>query len=372
MSEAEKGHENFSVVFQAVAEKVPNEVLLAVERPLPSLEAPGVAPPLPWGDWRKWTAAQYYKDACSAAKAYMVLGVERFGTVAVFGFNAPEWSISAMGSILCGAKYAGIYLTDTPEQIQYKISHSGSTVVVLDSDVEFDKVASKIDELPGVAAIAVWGMRAPADLKRADGSVCRVMHWDDLLALGEAKGLEYCRNMQPGGSGAKPFLHWLADKLILSKARQALGLHKCNLFMTGAAPMSLDTFEYFGQLGMNIYMGFGMSESSAGVTLCTRSANQFLSCGPALMGTELACFRAGPNGEKVEAKRSTPGKPLTEEEQGEICFRGRHVMMGYLANPQWGAEHVADIEKKTREAIDDEGWLHTGTRAPSVWTASSG
>jgi long-chain-fatty-acid--CoA ligase ACSBG len=517
MSEVEKGYENFSDVFRAVAEKIPDEVLLAVERPLPNLEAPGIAPPLPWKDWKKWTAAQYYKDACNAAKAYMVLGMEKFGTVAVFGFNAPEWSMCALGSILCGAKYAGIYLTDTPEQIQYKISHSGASVVVLDSDVEFDKVASKIDELPGVAAIVVWGMQAPADLKRADGSVCKVMHWDDLLALGEAegsdtelqvrisgqhrghcacliytsgttgfpkavmcshegvllqgrcllphlfqdfhptnnrsisflplshvagtvfdilmplvtmatynttwtvyfarpydlkemtlaqriafveptiffavprvfekmqermmavgatitgvkkslatwakaKGLEHCRNMQPGGSGVKPFLHGLADKLILSKARQALGLHKCNLFMTGAAPMSLETFEYFGQLGMNIYMGFGMSESSAGVTLCMRSANQFLTCGPALMGTELACFRAGPNGEKVEAKRSTPGKPLTEDEQGEICFRGRHVMMGYLANPQWGADHIADIEKKTREAIDDEGWLHSGDK----------
>merc|ERR1719329_31986 len=50
----------------------------------------------------------------------------------------------------------------------------------------------------------------------------------------------------------------------------------------------------------------------------------------------------------------------TDAEQGELCFRGRHVMMGYMANPDMGAEHVAEIEKKNRETIDEEGWLHSG------------
>ena len=50
----------------------------------------------------------------------------------------------------------------------------------------------------------------------------------------------------------------------------------------------------------------------------------------------------------------------TDEQQGEICFRGRHIMMGYMANPDLGEEHMAEIEKKSQESIDDKGWLHSG------------
>ena len=42
---------------------------------------------------------------------------------------------------------------------------------------------------------------------------------------------------------------------------------------------------------------------------------------------------------------------------GEICYRGRHIMMGYMGNPDLGAAHIKEIEGKNRSAIDDDGWL---------------
>merc|ERR1712039_303046 len=53
---------------------------------------------------------------------------------------------------------------------------------------------------------------------------------------------------------------------------------------------------------------------------------------------------------------------LDEKYQGELCFRGRNIMMGYLAQPDMGKDHVADIEKKTAETIDKDGWLHSGDK----------
>lgn len=43
-----------------------------------------------------------------------------------------------------------------------------------------------------------------------------------------------------------------------------------------------------------------------------------------------------------------------------MCFRGRHIMLGYMGNPALGEEHMATINKKLAEAIDSEGWLHSG------------
>lgn len=451
----------------------------------------------------------------------MALGVQHFGSVCIFGFNSPEWMISAFGAMLCGGKYVGIYSTDTPAQVQYKVAHSGARVIVVDGVAEFENVASKVEELPGLNAIVLWGAPAPGDIKRNDGSVCRVLSFGDCLKLGAAegsdkqlderiaaqkpghaigviytsgttgnpkavmihhdaiiaqgviatdphsgflqgfadggarilsylplshiagglmdillpvyyagkiqkkgtiyfarptdlkemtlanriqftrptmflavprvfekiqakmmavgasitgvkksiatwakgKGLEYTKNCQLGGSGAKPMFYGLADKLILTKARDALGLDKCKVFITGAAPISTETLEYFGALGMVIQNVYGMSESAGITTLCTPAKNVFGTVGHSLKGIEVKCFKTGPNGENIEVPPSAPGaKTVPEEQQGEICFRGRHIMMGYMANPDFGPEHVKEMEEKNRGTMDQWGWLHSGDK----------
>ena len=59
-----------------------------------------------------------------------------------------------------------------------------------------------------------------------------------------------------------------------------------------------------------------------------------------------------------------------EGEQGEICFRGRHIMMGYLAQPKMGKAHVKEIKQKLADAIDQDGWLHSGDKGMFVFIFS--
>ena len=70
--------------------------------------------------------------------------------------------------------------------------------------------------------------------------------------------------------------------------------------------------------------------------------------------------------EKKGLQNVPPAKDVfapSEEEQGELCFRGRNIMMGYLANKKLGDEHVKEIQKKTGETITNEGWLMSGDKA---------
>lgn len=58
-------------------------------------------------------------------------------------------------------------------------------------------------------------------------------------------------------SGVMPWGYGCANSLVLSKIKEALGLDGTKLCCVGAAPISLETLEYFGSLGINIYEGFG-------------------------------------------------------------------------------------------------------------------
>uniref|UniRef100_A0A674NBK3 Long-chain-fatty-acid--CoA ligase ACSBG2 n=1 Tax=Takifugu rubripes TaxID=31033 RepID=A0A674NBK3_TAKRU len=123
----------------------------------------------------------------------------------------------------------------------------------------------------------------------------------------------------------------IAKKLVFKKVRKALGLDRCTKCYTGAAPITKDTLEFFLSLDIPLYELYGMSESSGPHTISIPEAFKLTSCGVALPG--------------CKTKLHNPD----EDGVGEICFWGRHVFMGYLNMPE-----------KTEEALDSEGWLHSG------------
>nr|WP_310385397.1 long-chain fatty acid--CoA ligase [Roseateles sp.] len=118
----------------------------------------------------------------------------------------------------------------------------------------------------------------------------------------------------------------LAGALVFGNMRRMMGLNKVRFAMTGAAPISPELIRWYGAIGVALYEGWGMTETSGGGTLNLPGA----------------------------ARIGTVGKPLSVNEvklspEGEVLVRGSNIIMGYLNQPE-----------KTRETIDAEGWLHTG------------
>ncbi|MCJ8746867.1 hypothetical protein PDJAM_G00146680 [Pangasius djambal] len=128
-----------------------------------------------------------------------------------------------------------------------------------------------------------------------------------------------------------PWGFTLANNLVFKRVRAALGLDHCKHCFTGAAPITKDTLEYFMSLNIPIYELYGMSESTGPHTMSWTDNFCIMSCGKVIQGCKTKLDKPDADG------------------SGEVCFWGRHVFMGYL--------NSAD---KTKEALDSEGWLHSG------------
>lgn len=145
----------------------------------------------------------------------------------------------------------------------------------------------------------------------------------------KAIGLQYSYSAM-NGENVVPWGFMLANNLVFKKVRATLGLDRCKLCLTGAAPITKETLEYFMSLNMPVKELYGMSESSGPHTVSV-DEYRITSCGKVMPGCKI--------------KLDNPDK----DGNGEICFWGRNVFMGYL--------NMAD---KTTEALDEEGWLHSG------------
>src|SRR5208282_6550763 len=120
-------------------------------------------------------------------------------------------------------------------------------------------------------------------------------------------------------------LQWVvADKLVFSKIRAGTGGH-LRVVLSGGAPLAKELTEFFWAIGVPIYQGYGLTETSPVLT------------------SNYPKNRVGSSGKAIASVT------LRIAEDGEILAKGPCVMQGYFQNP--GA---------TREVLDEAGWFHTG------------
>ena len=125
-------------------------------------------------------------------------------------------------------------------------------------------------------------------------------------------------------------MQWqLADRLVLSQVRKALGLGAARALCSGAAALPAHVAKWFHSLGLEIMEVFGQTESTGVICLTVPGEDS-----------------AGTVG------RSVQGIELKLASDGEVLFRGRNVFKAYFKDPA-----------ATAQVVDQEGWAHTGDLA---------
>jgi len=143
-------------------------------------------------------------------------------------------------------------------------------------------------------------------------------------------GLEYANAAQAGPVPAGlAEAYQRADELVMSKIRQLLGLDQVRLALSGAAPIAPEILTFMLALGIPVVEVWGMSECCGAGTANPPDAIRIGTVGPAVPGVELKLA-----------------------DDGELLLRGPIVMKGYRNDPA-----------RTAEAIDPDGWLHSGDLA---------
>lgn len=138
----------------------------------------------------------------------------------------------------------------------------------------------------------------------------------------------YRANQKDPNSKSENFIDRLLKKLVYTKLVDALG-GELKYLISGGAPLSFPVYRFFHNIGIPLYQGYGLTETSPVICVNTPSNNKVGSCGKVF--------------DHVNVKLA---------EDSELLMRGESLMLGYHKRPE-----------KTEEVIDSEGWFHTGDLA---------
>jgi long-chain acyl-CoA synthetase len=208
----------------------------------------------------------------------------------------------------------------TARALDYMMYYNGAQVAYCS---QFDKLPQAMKEIRPTVLVGVprvyEKIRQAVEAKSGASPVKkRILAWAVKL------GAKYRDTVYDGKKPAA--LNWkLAEKLVYSKVMEAFG-GRVRVFVSGGAPLGIDTARWFAAAGIALWEGYGLTETSPVIALNNPVTHRMGSVGKVL-----------PN---VEVKLA---------EDGELLARGPSVFSGYWQKPAANAE-----------CFDAEGWFRTG------------
>lgn len=139
----------------------------------------------------------------------------------------------------------------------------------------------------------------------------------------------------------------LADKLVFSKIKEKTG-GRLKFMISGGGALPKNVGEFFGDLGIKILEGFGLTETSPVMSVTEYHRQVYGTVGRIIPDIEVAIQNVETRQIYTIQTHNTFKEDYTSDE-GEIIVRGHCVMKGYYNKPE-----------ETKAAIDPDGWFHTG------------
>ncbi len=208
----------------------------------------------------------------------------------------------------------------TARHLDYALFCYGATIAYCG---HFDRLPAALITIQPTVFVAVPRVyeKIRDEVQRRAGSkpaTKKILAW--ALATGRRHREQILKGQIPSS------LSWrLADRLVFKKVKQAFG-GRVRDFIAGGAPLGVDTAGWFADVGIRIFEGYGLTETSPVLALNNSQDHRIGSVGKPI--------------ESVECRFA---------EDGELLVRGPFVFVGYWHKPD-----------ATAQAIEADGWFHTG------------
>ncbi len=160
-----------------------------------------------------------------------------------------------------------------------------------------------------------------ANLAQNTGAKAKIADW----AQSVGRRVSDLKNMSQEPTGGLAIQYKIADRLVFSKVKEALGMTNARFCITAAAPIAPEIIRFFNDLDLPMFELYGQSEDTGPTTTNRPGANKIGTVG-----------------------QNWPGTEVKLGDDGEILVKGPNVFLGYYKDPASTASDLVD------------GWLYSG------------